>query len=232
MATPSNSKPTAAWKRYQLNVKNVYACAFTPDSHQVALYYWTSRLLSDKPWKAVYTSHVSVWSFETGKIEDKFKSQYTDTGSHDPWATDPRYMQFTADGRRLVLFNSNEIDVFDVPSYKLQSQIPVNRPSENLADGDMWGIVGNANYFGPGFALASDGSRVAVAFSDSADAEGGFVRVYELPSGRVVREWRLGGKVKVIAGIALSPDGQRVAVSWQPSAGSSDPEAFIPSGNR
>lgn len=225
MATPSNSEPTAAWKRYQLNVKNVYTCAFTPDSHQVAFYYWTSRLLSEKPWKAVYTSHVSVWDFGTGKIEEKFKSQYTDKGSHDPWATDPRYMQFTADGRRLVLFNSNEMDVFDVPSYKLERQIPFSRPSEKVADDDAWAVV---SYFGPGFSLTPDGSRAAVALSSSIGGNGGFVRVYDLKTGQIVREWRLRDSTQYVAGVALSPDGKRVAVSTLPIGRSSDPEAFIP----
>lgn len=221
MAMPAKSKPE--WQTYRLNVKNVYACAFTPNDQAVAFVHLTDLVLSDNPWKAVYTAHLGVWDFTTGNIEEKFKWNYTDQGKHDPWSVDPRYLKFTTDGHRLILFDSNEISVFEVPSYKLETQVPFSRPSEKTSlRGMQWNIVG--------FSATPNGSRVAVAVSDPGNAGGGFVRVYDLPSGKVVREWPLSGEVKGVAGIALSPDGDRVAVSWLPSEGSSDPEAFIPSG--
>jgi WD40 repeat protein len=69
-----------------------------------------------------------------------------------------------------------------------------------------------------------------VAISSLIGDNGGFVRVYDLRTGQIVREWRLHGEVFYVTGVALSPDGGRVAASWLPFVPSSDPEAFIPSG--
>lgn len=222
MAIPMTAKQKDDWKKYELNVGNVHACAFTPDGAAVAFLYWNSHLISEKPWKVVYTSHLAVWDFRTGKTEEKSKWDYTSNDGHDPWPTTPRYIGFTADGRRLILFDAGEIRVFDVPSYKPEDRIAFDYPSEQTSlRGIGWNIVG--------FSVAPDGSRVAVALSDPGSVAGGFVRVYELSSGKVIREWKLSDEVKAVAGIALSPNGQQVAVSWLPSEPSSDPEAFIPS---
>jgi WD40 repeat protein len=164
-----------------------------------------------------------VWDFRTGKTEEKSKWDYTSNNGHDPFPTNPRYIGFTADGRRIILFDADGIRMFGVPSYEPEDRIAFDYPSEQTSlRGIGWNIVG--------FSVTPDGSRVAVALSDPGNVAGGFVRVYELSSGKVAREWKLSGEVKAIASIALSPDGQRVAVSWLPSEPSSDPEAFIPSG--
>ncbi len=223
MAIPMTAKQKDDWKKYELNVENVHACAFTPDGAGVAFLYWNSHLISEKPWKVVYTSHLAVWDFRTGKTEEKSKWDYTSNDGHDPWPTNPRYIGFTADGRRLILFDAGETRVFDLPSYKPEDRIAFDYPSEQTSlRGIVWNIVG--------FSVAPDGSRVAVGLSDPGNVAGGFVRVYELSSGKVIREWKLSDEVKAVASVALSPDGQQVAVSWLPSEPSSDPETFIPSG--
>jgi WD40 repeat protein len=239
---PARSNQEAGWATYKLPVNNVpwempvqglkgrswtsatvHACAFTPDGTAVAFLYWNSHMISEKPWKVVYTSHLAVWDFRTGKTEEKLQWDYTSNDGHDPWPTDPRHIGFTADGRRLVLFDADQVRVFDLPSYSPEHQIPLDYPSEQTSlRGIRWNLVG--------FSVAPDGSRVAVALSDPGNVKGGFVRVYELSSGKIIREWKLGDEVNAVAGIALSRDGQRVAMSWLPSEPSSDPEAFIPSG--
>jgi len=223
MAIPMTAKQTDEWQKYELNVESVHAGAFTPDGMGVAFLYWDSHLISEKPWNVVYTSHLALWDFRTGKTEEKSKWDYTSNSGHDPWPTNPRYIRFTVNGRRLILFDADGIRIFDVPSYKPEDRIAFDYPSEQTSlRGIGWNIVG--------LSVTPDGSRVAVALSDPGNVAGGFVRVYELSSGKVAREWKLSGEVKAIASIALSPDGQRVAVSWLPSEPSSDPEAFIPSG--
>jgi WD40 repeat protein len=239
---PVSAKREAAWATFKLPVHDVpwgisvhglegkpwesasvRACAFTPDSRQIAFLYLTDNQVSEKPWKVVYTSHLALWDFRTGKTEEKLKWDYTSNDGHDPWPTNPRYIGFTADGSRLVLFGGDEIRVLDVPSYKPQNRIAFEYPLEQTSlRGIAWNIVG--------FSLDPDGSRIAAALSDPGNVAGGFVRVYDLSSGKIIREWKLGDEVKAVAGIALSPDGQRVALSWLPSEPSSDPETFIPSG--
>src|SRR5271168_4242638 len=102
MAIPMTARQTDEWKKYELNVENVHACAFTPDASRVAFLRWNSHLISEKPWKVVYTSHLAVWDFRTGKTEEKSEWDYTSNNAHDAFPTNPRYIEFTADGRRIV----------------------------------------------------------------------------------------------------------------------------------
>jgi WD40 repeat protein len=238
MARPASSKQEAGWTTYKLPVHdvpwgisihglegkpwasaNVRACAFTPDSKTVALFYLSDHLLSEKPWKDVYTSHLAVWDFRTGKVEEKLKWDYTSNNQGDPWSDQARYVRYTEDGRHLVALGATTIRVLDARNFAELKKIAYEPPKEKFPD-DGWATVG--------FSLAPDGSRAAVAISSTIGANGGFVRVYDLRSGQIVREWRLHDGVRYVTGVALSSDGERVAISSLPIGQSSDPEAFIP----
>lgn len=238
--TSVNAKREAAWATHKLPVhdvpwglsvqglqgkpwesSSVRACAFTPDSKAVALLYLTDHQISEKPWKVVYTSHLALWNFTTGKVEEKLNWDYTSNSQGDRWPSDRRYLGYTEDGLRLVLLGSNAIHVFDTSSYRQLKQIVFDSPEEKFPD-DGWATVG--------FSQGADGSRAAVAISSTIGGNGGFVRVYDLKTGQIVREWRLRDNAQYVTGVALSPDGKRVAVSSLPVGRSSDPEAFIPSG--
>jgi WD40 repeat protein len=221
MATPTSSDQTSDWSAYHLDVGNVRACAFPPDSQAVAFLYWNDNLLSEKPWKDVYTTRLMVWSFKTGKVEQKLQWAYTSNNQGDPWPSQPRYMEYSADNRYLVIFDATALRVLNARTYAEVNQVAYEDPKETFPN-DGWATVG--------FSLTPDGSRAAVAISSSIGANGGFVRVYDLGTGKVVREWRLRDGVRYITGVALSSDGERVAASSLPIGRSSDPEAFIPDG--
>ena len=218
---PADSKQEADWKTYKLDVENARACAFTPDGHGVALVYLTDHLLSEKPWNVTYTSHLVVWDFETGNVEEKLKWEYKSTEQGDSWPSQPRYIEYTANGRYLVMFDESALRVLDARTYGEVRRVTYDEPRENFPN-DGWKTVG--------FSVAPDGSRAAVAISSTIGAHGGFVRVYDLGTGQILREWRLHNGVRYVTGVALSGDGKRVAVSSLPVPRSSEPEAFIPAG--
>jgi WD40 repeat protein len=242
VAMSANSNQEAGWATYKLQVNNVpwemsvqgldgrsrisanvRACGFTPDGQAVAFIYWKSHLLSEKPWKKVYSSYLAVWDFKTGKTEEKLKWDYTSNEKGDSWPTRLRYIQYTRGGKYLIYLGATTMRVLDGKTYAELKEIPYDAPKEKVAfEGDIWQTVG--------FSLTPDGSRAAVAISSSAGANGGFVRVYDLGSGQIVREWRLHDGVRYVTGVALSSDGSRVAVSSLPIGRSSEPEAFIPTG--
>ncbi len=223
MAIPMTAKQKDDWKKYELNVGNIHACEFTPDGQGVVFLYWNDHLLSGKPWKDVYSSHVAIWDFRTGKIDEKLNWDYTSNNQGDPWPAESRYIKYTADGRYLVILDPGTIRVLDAGTWTEIRKVVYDPPKEPVPfKGIIWATVG--------FSVASDGSRAAVAISSSGGAGGGFVRVYDLRSGGVVQKWRLRDGVFSVSDAALSPDGQQVAVSWLPSEPSSDPETFIPSG--
>jgi WD40 repeat protein len=215
--------PVPDWKTYYLGVGNVRACTFTPDSQTVAFLYLKNHQVPETPWKDVYTSSLAVWDFETGKTEEKLKWDYTGAGRGDSWYFQSRYIRYSSDGRYLVVLDPTTIRVLDAKSFTEVKQIAYESPKESVAfKGDIWEMVG--------LSLTSDGSRAAVAISSSAGALGGFIRVYDLRTGRILREWRLHDGVLYVTGVALSADGERVATSSLPVGRSSEPEAFIPSG--
>jgi WD40 repeat protein len=223
MPMPANSKPKVDWKAYHLNVENVHACAFAPDSHSVALLYWKDHLLSETPWKDVYTTYLAVWDLKTGRVEEKLKWDYTSNSKRDPWPNQARYIRYSDEGHYLVVLGATAIRVLDTATYTEVKKIAYDPPKEPVPfQGIIWATVG--------LSLTPDGSRAAVAISSSGGAGGGFVRVYDLKTGQVVREWKLREGVFSVSDVALSADGERVAVSWLPSEPSSDPEAFIPTG--
>lgn len=217
----ANSQQSTRWKAYTLDVERVRACAFTPDGHHVAFVYVTDRLLSEKPWHVTYTSHLALWDPKNGNIEEKSKWEYISTEQGNPWPTQPRYIEYTATGNYLVVLDPATLRVFDARTYAEVKRVSYEEPKEAFAN-DGWAIAD--------FSLAADGSRVAIGISSTIGANGGFVRVYDLGTGQVVREWRLHDGVRYVTGVALSQDGARVAVTSLPVVRSSDPETFIPAG--
>lgn len=217
----ANENQNQDWVKHYLNIHKVLACTFTPDSRAIAFNYRDSHLISEMPRKTFYTSHLSIWEYGNGKIEEKYKWDYIEKDKHDPWAFVPRYMEYCADNNILSIFDSEGIRTFEVPSYKLKYFTPFTYPTEetSIRNGIKWNIVG--------VSFARDGSRLAVALSDPGLNKGGYVRIYDLPSGVIVREWRMKGEVKGIAGIDLSPDAKLVCISWLPQ-NRSYPETFIP----
>jgi WD40 repeat protein len=220
ITVPVSSKQKTDWKTYHLDVMGVSACAFTPDSRRVAFLYYTGHTVSQKPDKLIATAYLSVWDFNTGNIEEKLTWSSAPMSQGDPWA-EPISVEYSSDGRYLIILEASAIRVLDARTYKEVKEIVYEDPKEKVLD-DAWKMVG--------LSLAADGSRAAVAISSSIGANGGFVRVYDLKTGQILREWRLHDGVRYVTGAALSPDGERVAVSSLPIGRSSDPEAFIPSG--
>ena len=196
----ANSQQATGWKAYKLDVENVRACVFTPDGHSVAFVYLTDHLLSEKPWHVTYTSHLALWNLETGNVEEKSKWEYTSTEQGDPWPSQPRYAAYTANGNYLVVFDPATLRVLDARTYAEVKRVNYEEPKETFPN-DGWAIAD--------FSLAADGSRVAIGISSTIGANGGFVRVYDLGTGQVVREWRLHDGVRYVTGAALSQDGDR-----------------------
>jgi WD40 repeat protein len=220
-AMPPNSRRATRWKTYNLVADgDVRACTFTPNGGRVALVYLTEHFLSEKPWNVIYTSHLAVWNFDTQNLEEKSKWEYTSTDQGDSWPIHPRYIEYSADGRYLVMLDEAELHVLDARTYAEVRRVTYEEPQQIPHDG--WTTVG--------FSLAGDGSRAALAISSTIGGNGGFVRIYDLGTGQVVREWRLLDGVLYVTGVALSRDGERVAVSSLPVPRSSDPESFIPAG--
>jgi WD40 repeat protein len=221
----ARGRPSSAWKVYKLH-KGVEACTFAPDGSHVALVYLTHppglRKSADELW--TFGVHLALWDFKTGKVVEKRQWKYSEKSPQDPWSFSPIYIRFAADGQRLVYLDAQAIRIFSVPGYRLEAQIPFKWPAGRNPDGVIpWSLEG--------FSVTPDGSRAAVAITSAVGATGGFVRVYSLPSGSVIRQWNLGSDAGAMSiyGAALSADGSRVAVSWTLLNPSSDPERFIPS---
>ncbi|MFZ3215138.1 MAG: hypothetical protein WA192_03675 [Candidatus Acidiferrales bacterium] len=149
------------------------------------------------------------------------KWEYTSTDQGDSWPIQPRSIEYTENGSRLITFDETGFRVFDARTYAELNRISYQEPKEKFPD-DGWGIEG--------ISISADGSRAALAISSTGGANGGFVRVYDLGTKQIIQEWRLHAGVRYVMGVALSPDGNRVAVSSLPVGRSSSPEAFVPAG--
>ena len=224
VASLARERPSSAWKVYKLSQRAV-ASAFAPDSDEVAFVDLTHppglRKSPNELW--TFGVHLAVWNFKTETVMEKRQWKFAEKAPLDPWTTNPIYVRFTASGRQLIYFDADAIRIFDVPSYKLEKQIPFSWPPGRNPDGVI-------PWFIEGFSITPDGPRAAVAITSAAGETGGFVRVYSLLSGRVMREWNLGADAGAMSvyGVALSADGSKAAVSWTRLSPSSDPEGFIP----
>lgn len=219
-AMPASAKENADWKTYRFDTKDTFACAFIPDSRYVAVLYKSFRSTEQK-FVRVYSIHLAAWDFKAGKVEEKRRWDSTLDIREEQSPLRPRYIEYTTDGRHLVILDAGVIRVLDAATYADVKSIAFEEP-KGFEDPKGLDVV---YHTGSGFSLTPDGSRAAVAFSSSA-GEGGVVRVYDLRNGEIVREWRLRDGVLHVAGVALSPDGKRIAVSTLPVTWSTAPEAF------
>ncbi|MHB8755675.1 MAG: WD40 repeat domain-containing protein [Candidatus Acidiferrales bacterium] len=212
------------WKVHKLSVDDVKACAFTPDGSEVAFVYLTHYppgLAKSASELYTYTIHLALWDFRTGRVVEKRQWKYAEKNPQDPWAAGPIYLRFTDGGRRLIYFDVEAIRIFDVPGFKLEKQVPFSWPPGAKYFGTIpWNIAG--------FSVDADGSRAAVGMASFPARPGGIIRLYDLSTGNVIREWKIGAEATGVYGVAVSANGNRVAASWTPLSPSSDPERFIP----
>lgn len=224
LSTQTSAGGKLGWKVHKLGVDDVKACAFTPDGSEVAFVYLTRYppgLAKSANELYTYTIHLALWDFGTGGILEKRQWKYAEKNPQDPWAAEPIYITFVAGGRRLIYFDVEAIRIFDIPSFKLEKQVPFSWPPGTKYFGTIpWNIAG--------FSVGADGTKAAVGMASSPARPGGIVRLYDLSTGDVIREWKVGAEAMDVYGVALSADGSKAAVSWTPLSPSSDPERFIP----
>lgn len=211
LAASAKERP---FKLYRLDLGRVEAAALAPDGSQVAVIRTEGVLNSSAAGIGPDPSgNLEVWDFRAGKLLFKKERIWDVEGDRknetlrDITALTPRILEYTPDGHELVYSDGKVVHILDATDYHQVREFPA-MPRAN-SQGDDWTVRT--------LVISPDGSRIAVRSGDS--GSGNFLlRVYDLDSGKMEREWRLSDGCFLCGTnrLSWSPDGKELAVTLLP----------------
>lgn len=201
-----------------------YPLAFAYSTIDSASFSPDSRFLAVGSSDADTRSKISIWDLEAKKWTQE-KSAYRKTfpsyieNTHGVKAL---FLNYTFDGRRLVLFQGGALRILDAASLVEQSYIELNLPllyPDRHERTTVWDME-----------VSPMENKAALLIGGSPTETSGLLRVYDLVTKRMTFEWKF--KDDVNAGsISFSPDGKKIAVAsherFGHSRGKGNPDVVI-----
>jgi len=152
------------------------------------------------------SSKISIWDLKT-KEWTKEKSGYRiifPSYIKNPRGVNPRFLNYTFDGQRLVLFQGGALRILDPVSLVEQSSIELDLPLL-YPNGHEWTTVWDMK-------VSPVENKAALLIGGFPTDASGLLRVYDLVTKRMTFEWKFEDNVNS-GSISFSPDGKKIAVA-------------------
>jgi hypothetical protein len=131
---------------------NVRSADFSPDGRFIAL---GIHGADQEGTEHKYTAGIAIWDLNAHKIVARSVFDTT-ADRHEFWPVAPKFLHYTPDGQRLVLFERNAVKIFEVASLKEISTIELGLPIHPASPGQPTPFVVD---------MAAAGDKVAVSCS-------------------------------------------------------------------
>jgi hypothetical protein len=203
-ACPPATPKAQSWNVYQWSTSSgIEAADLAPSGPRVAILVLGSAVSQD-PHTALQSILLQIWDFRTGRmlLEKQLETI--------PFPYIPVFpsLAYVDGGRELVYCDEAAIHVLETTGYREVAQIALREPPRGTAK--RFAVIFSA--------VSSGGRRFAVLLGEQ---EPGFttgeingvvaIRVYDLVSRKLLREWSFTFKDVIPTGFAISPDGTKVA---------------------
>lgn len=153
--------------------------------------------------KFEYTAGIAIWDLSSRAVVTRTVFDRTEN-RNEFWSIAPTFVRYAGGGRNLVSIDRDVVKIFDAVSLKQISQIDLGlgKPATQRESKPL--VVD--------MTTAPEGSQVAVLITYLPTYRSGKLRIYDLESGRMVRDWSFQEDVNGYS-LAFSPDGSKIAIA-------------------
>ena len=212
----SNEPQGAAVACYELksHLSWIESGSFSPDSRFLAVGTSGGEESSNI---AIWDLKTKEWTQEKSVFRKTFPSYIKNTRG-----VAPRFLNYTFDGQRLILFQGGALRILDPVSLVEQSSIELDLPLL-YPNGHAWTTVWDMK-------VSPVENKAALLIGGYPTDAYGLLRVYDLVTKRKTFEWKFEDNVNS-GSISFSPDGRKIAVAthwtFSRTRGKGDPNVVI-----
>lgn len=204
--------------------------ALSPNGSELALVTFRAAVLEhgDETEKPRVVVILQVWDSTEKRVLGEYELSalpFSPNGKH--WVPGIRagewFVRYSADGKVLVAYDGERLHVLKIASQVEDKPGSVHVRPEEIRQIDLGLGPPNSNNLASAMEVAPDGSRVAVGICNPLRGSGQTIRVYQLPSGALLREWdfHTGCVFSGYSPLSWDEHGKKLAVSLPPFAGGS-----------
>lgn len=186
--------------RYSLSLTPAVSwAALDPDGRSLAATVLMYDSVSDRR-----QGRLQIWDVQEQRIVAEKALVQAPISAH---LQDPRFVQYSLDGRHIVLYDGEAVLLLEAPSLRELGKVNLGLPLPRLAKGvEVTAVTATE--------VSPDGRRAALMISEG-PFSGGKLEILDFQSGRVAQEWKFNSGVGLSGGasVAWSPEGQKLALT-------------------
>jgi len=215
LADASQSTEVTSY-RLEIPGSTIRTVAISPDAHFLAAGHIKSK---NDEHQFEFATSISIWDLASRKwLTDKIVDSGTLPYSGSRYLTiAPEFLNYTSDGRRLVVFQGGAIRLFDPASLVEQSHIDLDDVPLHANGSDnarVWDVK-----------VSPVENKVAVVIGGYPARTSGLLRIYDLITSRKTFERKIEAPLGLnVANMSFSPSGNRIAIVIRKPSG---PELLV-----
>ena len=187
--------------RLEIPGSTIQTAAFSPDGRFLAAGH--IKFKHDEH-QYEFATGIAIWDLASRKwVADKIVDSATlRYGSPRHRTIEPEFLNYTSDGKRLVVFQGGVIRILDAASLAEESHIDLDLPlyAEGNEQATLWDVK-----------VPPGDSKLAVLVGGFPSHNSGLLRVYDIFTKRVTFEWKIEAYLNG-ASMSFSSDGSKISV--------------------